>query len=785
MNDYGYSEFIYADGVTVRTEGKHQWITCQNFLSHGKVTFELGNAIGKGATASVRTARIVGMDFGRRPPSSKSLMTLPPLFAIKDIEVSRFRDTIDRSERAKQKIRREVSIMASLRHPSIITIFGALETGAHLYLVMELAEGGELFEKVSQEGTPNEDQLRYVVMQLVDALSHVHSKGIIHRDLKLENVLIDKEVDGHIGYYNVKIADFGLSIFVGDNPLGATSFVGTPQYWAPEVIKNATSRDFAHYGTEADVWSLGCLIFIMVALDYPFKDSNPASKGAFKFSSRFEHYDSSLRDLISRMLTVDASQRIKLKDVMQHPWMTAPRPIHSPAFFHLTQDGKVGPYLPVIVSPGSMLQSISKEPVFTNYHPRPPLSNPHAIVPAPSIKTASEASTDKCADLRNHPGKGVITTTTAFNRSLRRIPSNNSFENLGKYLNLTLAVKAGSLIEKMNDEVARCLKEITHTAPRDIILDLTDLRTIEKIEELSPGEPATPVMTDEEMTERGFEEQVLAKLIITMLRHLQWVCLSYRRDPNQEMCLDRTMKDLVHLVHDAHLVMSKLVSTYDIVAQNMPFVYEAVRNKILFLAVQRLVDTDEYMIENKVDTEKIRSQFSSVEADLDKFLFDIGSSKRQHDMMLAEEYQQQVKELVSAGDAEPIKLLQDKLKEGLTASIHCNTALDYLRKVRKYLRVIIRFWDTAIIHIEDIRRSHKWITQILQKTDDSNVSFCAEWMMESITRYDTCWRELGTVVKTFKEECIWLLPAVTRISDDLDSLKSSVSTLSLHLMTNT
>jgi len=142
--------------------------------------------------------------------------------------------------------------MRKLEHDSVIRLFNIYESDNHIYLVLELLNGGELFDRISEKGQYNENDASILMKKLLSALNFMHSKGIMHRDIKPENLILkDSEND-----WDVKIADFGLSQF-----LHSTEYLfircGTPGYVAPEILADEK------YDEKVDVFSAGVILYIL------------------------------------------------------------------------------------------------------------------------------------------------------------------------------------------------------------------------------------------------------------------------------------------------------------------------------------------------------------------------------------------------------------------------------------------------------------------------------------------------------------------------------------------
>ncbi|KER31510.1 hypothetical protein T265_02282 [Opisthorchis viverrini] len=210
-----------------------------------------------------------------------------------------------------QKLFREVRVLKTLNHPNIIKLLEVIESERHLYLVMEYASGGEVFDYLVAHGKMKEADARIKFRQIVSAVQYCHQKMVVHRDLKAENLLLDADL-------NIKIADFGFSNYFSTSQKLDT-FCGSPPYAAPELFLGRK-----YEGPEVDVWSLGVILYTLVSGTLPFDGKNLKElrervlRGTYRVPFYMTH---ECETLLKKMLVLNPAKRLPLSEVMRDPWL--------------------------------------------------------------------------------------------------------------------------------------------------------------------------------------------------------------------------------------------------------------------------------------------------------------------------------------------------------------------------------------------------------------------------------------------------------------------------------
>lgn len=249
--------------------------------------------------------------------------------AIKIIRLARVLNLYKKPDVAKRKLEREMKILKLLNHPNIVKLYDSIEGDDEIYLVMELVKGGQLSTYLLEKKKLDETESRKILRQLVSGIEYCHGNLITHRDLKLENILLDEKGD-------CKIADFGFSNMIQPGQLFNT-FCGSPLFVPPELILKQ-----AYHGPPVDIWALGVMLFTMVAGYLPFWESKASMQSLLRkvVNGKFvlpKNISPECADLIQRMLTVDPQKRITIDEIRHHPWVTqgydGPPPTYLPTTY--------------------------------------------------------------------------------------------------------------------------------------------------------------------------------------------------------------------------------------------------------------------------------------------------------------------------------------------------------------------------------------------------------------------------------------------------------------------
>ncbi|CAI5511619.1 unnamed protein product [Closterium sp. Naga37s-1] len=237
------------------------------------------------------------------------------------------------SEAEREEVRREVALMQrvgasgageaqGVAHPGVVQLRGVFEDEQSVHLVMDLCEGGELFDEVVRRGRLSEPDAANVFAQVASAVAHCHARGVLHRDLKPENILLTRDASAPLSTapLTTKLADFGLAVPLqsGDRAMGVA---GSPFYMAPEVL-------LGEYALEADVWSLGVILYILLCGAPPFWGPTDKDvfvevlKGVVDFSGEeWAGVSEEAKRIVLCLLQRDPKRRPAAVKILSHPWI--------------------------------------------------------------------------------------------------------------------------------------------------------------------------------------------------------------------------------------------------------------------------------------------------------------------------------------------------------------------------------------------------------------------------------------------------------------------------------
>ncbi|XP_067861427.1 serine/threonine-protein kinase 33-like [Heptranchias perlo] len=230
---------------------------------------------------------------------------------------------------AVRMLEREIAILKMVNHEHIIKLEEVYETPKKVYLVIEFCELGELKGILAEKGHLSESETKHIISSLASAIFYLHKNDIIHRDLKLENILVKSSdnADDNELKLNIKVTDFGLSVLKDVAGVGRKSMLqdtcGTPLYMAPEIINNYD------YSQQCDLWSIGIIMYTLLCGQAPFTATTPEKlyeeikKGELDFShSSLESISESARCVLKDLLIVDPAHRMTASELLDHHWIT-------------------------------------------------------------------------------------------------------------------------------------------------------------------------------------------------------------------------------------------------------------------------------------------------------------------------------------------------------------------------------------------------------------------------------------------------------------------------------
>nr|XP_006818449.1 PREDICTED: serine/threonine-protein kinase MARK1-like [Saccoglossus kowalevskii] len=287
----GMSE--YRNSVEFKKRGE-SWVPHRRKSALESLGYTLGETIGEGQYSKVKKA------YTKVTQNCVAVKQLSKQLAPRDIATKFFS--------------REFACLKKVcGHPNIIAVYDAVETDKTLYFIMEYAPNGDLLDFINTHGHLEEEEARTVFKQLISAIAFCHQKGIAHRDIKCDNILLDEK-------YNVKLTDFGFSTLMPRSGFMQTH-CGSYVYTAPEILEGVK-----YDGQKADIWSMGVVLYSMLCGRLPFKDTDltvllASMRERVHFHNRVSK---DCRDIVRAMLTLDPDRRITLEQLVSMDWLTQP-----------------------------------------------------------------------------------------------------------------------------------------------------------------------------------------------------------------------------------------------------------------------------------------------------------------------------------------------------------------------------------------------------------------------------------------------------------------------------
>eukprot|EP00803_Ostreobium_quekettii_P002495 evm.model.scf_34EXC.1 EVM.evm.TU.scf_34EXC.1 scf_34EXC:10044-17158(+) len=262
--------------------------------------YEIGEDVGYGGYAVVKK--------GRDKSTGDQV-------AIKIVDKTKYDPGDDRLEH-------EINVLLQISHQRCIQVYDVFVSHQKVFIVTEFVTGGEVLDRLQRLGPYSEKAASVLIRDVIEGVAYLHAHGVVHRDLKLENLLlIDESLES-----KVKIADFGLSKFFGKDETVLATMCGSPEYVAPEVLGVDEFSD--HYTPAVDMWSIGVVLYAMMCCYTPFYDDNQTQMyrnitlGRWnKEDPNWKRLSPQLKDLITRLLKVDQNARLTAERALDHPWV--------------------------------------------------------------------------------------------------------------------------------------------------------------------------------------------------------------------------------------------------------------------------------------------------------------------------------------------------------------------------------------------------------------------------------------------------------------------------------
>ena len=276
-------------------------VILQYFKDHKKIKpssrefYRIGRVLGRGAFGKVNLA---------------CHKVTEHLVAIKALD----KKVLSNEKEQKRRVMQEMAILKQSGHENVVRLYDSFETNKHICFVMELCQGGDILSYVRKRRKLKEDNAKYLFKQLLSGLKYIHTqKFVVHRDIKLDNILLDQSG-------RIKICDFGVSKQVKSEKERMTEQCGTPAYIAPEIISEQGYKGF-----KSDMWSAGVCLYVMLVGTVPFRAGSMKElhkmimKGKYDFQG--ETVSAQAKDLLSKLMCGNVKKRFSAEEALKHPWL--------------------------------------------------------------------------------------------------------------------------------------------------------------------------------------------------------------------------------------------------------------------------------------------------------------------------------------------------------------------------------------------------------------------------------------------------------------------------------
>ena len=291
--------------ISLIKQGKYYLKESERLSKYINDYFILNNNYPKSQISFYKYGRLIGQGAFGKVNLGLHILT-GRIVAIKSFNKKKLK-----SERAKNKIYHEINLMKHLHHSSVVKLLDTFETDKYILIIMENIAGGDLLNFVKKRTKLSEKISKYIFKKLLLAIKYIHSKNIVHRDIKLDNVLIDLN-------NNIKLCDFGVGKMIQDKEV-LLDQCGTPAYIAPEILANKGYEGFG-----VDVWSSGVVLYTMLCGSVPFKANNLNDLQNMIISGNFREIhgiSKECNDLLQRLLQINPKKRITIDEALNHPWI--------------------------------------------------------------------------------------------------------------------------------------------------------------------------------------------------------------------------------------------------------------------------------------------------------------------------------------------------------------------------------------------------------------------------------------------------------------------------------